>query len=259
MWRCAIFVLAMLFIPAFPVLAQETSGGFLGGSIKIGYDNRTCNSGLAGSIRFNSATSCAEYCNGSAWTCPASGSACGGPADCPTIGNVCSDGSVFAGCTTPTDTPMFTTRCDAGQTYSGSCTGTRITRNWNNGNVSGYTNGTTSLTAGEASTTTLIATDSDSVTGGTQAHLAAAYCDALSIHSKTDWYLPSHAELYLMWVQQSPVGTYTIGNFIADMFWSSTEVNGDNTSAWAFDFTTGINLLNDRTKDDANYIRCVRR
>ena len=260
MWHHAIFVLAILLIPASPALAQETSGGFATGSIKVGYDNRTCDSALSGSIRFNSAASCAEYCNGTAWTCPASGTACGGPADCPTIGNVCSDGSVYAGCTAPTDTPMFATRCDAGQTWSGSaCTGTRITRAWNNGNISGYTAGTTSLTAGEASTTTLVATDSDSVTGGVQAHLAAAYCDSLSIHGKTDWYLPSHAELYLMWAQQSPIGTYTIGNFIGDMFWTSTQVNGDNTLAWTLDFTAAAPLLNDRTKDDANYVRCVRR
>lgn len=228
---------------------------------QVNSDSGACNSDKQGRLRYTSATDTWEYCSGSAWSpFEQAGSACGGPADCPTIGNVCSDGSVYAGCTTPTDTPMFATRCDAGQTWSGSaCTGTRITRAWNNGNISGYTNGTTSLTAGEASTTTLIATDSDSVTGGTQPHLAAAYCDALSIHSKTDWYLPSHAELYLMWVQQSPIGTYTLGNFIGDMFWTSTQVNGDNTSAWTLDFTAAAPLLNDRTKDDANYIRCVRR
>ncbi|MNR30459.1 hypothetical protein D3C85_1479160 [compost metagenome] len=62
-----------------------------------------------------------------------------------------------------------------------------------------------------------------------------------------------------MWVQQSPVGTYTLGNFIGDMFWTSTQVNGDTTSAWTLDFTAAAPLLNDRTKDDTNYIRCVRR
>lgn len=227
---------------------------------QVGGDTGSCTADKQGRLRYTSASDIWEYCTGSAWSpFEQAGSACGGPADCPAIGNVCSDGSVFAGCTTPTDTPMFATRCDAGQTYSGSCTGTRITRAWNNGNVSGYTAGTTSLTAGEASTTTLVATDSDSVTGGTQPHLAAAYCDALSIHSQTDWYLPSHAELYLMWVQQSPIGTYTLGNFIGNMFWTSTQVNGDSTSAWTLDFTATAPLLNDRTKDDANYIRCVRR
>ena len=238
-----------------------SGGTWVAQPLIIGTTATACSATWEGAIRYVSGGSPPwEYCNGSAWVpFEQAGSACAGPADCPNIGNVCTDGSVFAGCTTPTDTPMFATRCDAGQTYSGSCTGTRITRAWNNGNLSGYTAGTTSLTAGEASTTTLVATDSDSVTAGTQPHLAAAYCDALSIHGKTDWYLPSHAELYLMWVQQSPVGTYTIGNFIAGIFWSSTQVNGDTTSAWAFDFTGGAALLNDRTKDDANYIRCVRR
>lgn len=268
MWHHAIFVLAILLIPVSPALAQETSGGFAMGSIKVGYDNRTCNSGLSGSIRFNSATSCAEYCNGTAWTCPSSGTACGGPADCLTVGSVCSDGSVFAGCTAPTDTPMFATRCDAGQTWSGSaCTGTRITRAWNNGNTTGYTTaGTTSLTAGETSTTTLVATDSDSGVAGTQAHLAAAYCDSLSIHSKTDWYVPSQAELYLMWAKQSTIGTQDIANFTAALYWTSTEVWWDpnpdpiGSNAWAVDFDTSSNVIfNNRTKDDANYLRCVRR
>lgn len=54
-----------------PATAQETSGGFSGGSVMLGYDNRTCNSGLSGSIRYNSSTSCTEFCDGTAWSCPA--------------------------------------------------------------------------------------------------------------------------------------------------------------------------------------------
>ncbi|CAH1666101.1 conserved exported hypothetical protein [Hyphomicrobiales bacterium] len=63
---------AVLIGVSWPILAiaQETSGGFGGGSVQIGYDNRTCNSGLAGSIRYNSATLSAEYCNGAAWISP---------------------------------------------------------------------------------------------------------------------------------------------------------------------------------------------
>lgn len=65
-----VFALALLILSTLPAAAQETSGGFAGGSVKIGYDNRACDATLAGAIRYNSATSCAEYCNGSAWACP---------------------------------------------------------------------------------------------------------------------------------------------------------------------------------------------
>lgn len=65
-----LFTLALVGFAPEQAIAQETSGGFVGGSVKIGYDNRTCVSGLAGSIRYNSATSCAEYCDGASWACP---------------------------------------------------------------------------------------------------------------------------------------------------------------------------------------------
>lgn len=59
-----------LFLWATPALAQETSGGFTGGSVMIGYDNRACTSPLSGSVRYNSGSSCMEYCDGTAWFCP---------------------------------------------------------------------------------------------------------------------------------------------------------------------------------------------
>jgi hypothetical protein len=41
-----------------------------GGSIIPGADSRMCDGTIAGAIRYNSATSCAEYCNGTDWQCP---------------------------------------------------------------------------------------------------------------------------------------------------------------------------------------------
>lgn len=66
----ALFVIALLMVLTLSTLAaaQETSGNFQGGSIKIGYDNRACNSSLAGSIRFNSGTNLVEVCGGVSWT-----------------------------------------------------------------------------------------------------------------------------------------------------------------------------------------------
>lgn len=47
--------------------AQETSGGFAGGSVKIGYDNRTCDGTLEGALRYNTTSDKLEYCDGNNW------------------------------------------------------------------------------------------------------------------------------------------------------------------------------------------------
>lgn len=48
------------------VQAQETSGSFTGGSIRIGNDSRSCDGTLEGAIRYNSGAM--EFCNGSIWS-----------------------------------------------------------------------------------------------------------------------------------------------------------------------------------------------
>ena len=133
---------------------------------------------------------------------PISSPPCIGPADCPVAGDTCSDGTDFAGCAPPSNKPFFVTRCDAGKTWNGSsCTGTRSTAPWNNGNATGLVD--TPLVDnygldGKANTATLVATDSDSVTGGVQPHQAAAYCDQLTIHGKSDWFMISSSEAFVL-------------------------------------------------------------
>ncbi len=48
------FIFLLLLVFSVELHAQETSGGFPGGSVLIGYDNRACIASLAGSIRYNS-------------------------------------------------------------------------------------------------------------------------------------------------------------------------------------------------------------
>src|SRR3990167_5791320 len=48
-------------------------GATIGGSMRIGYTSATCNTGIAGTLRYNSGI--AEYCNGSSWC--ALGTSCG--------------------------------------------------------------------------------------------------------------------------------------------------------------------------------------
>lgn len=66
MKRAALFIALVFLLPS-SVTAQETSGSFTEGSIKIGYDSRTCNGSLEGSLRYNSATNAVEVCDGLSW------------------------------------------------------------------------------------------------------------------------------------------------------------------------------------------------
>lgn len=66
--------MALLCMPVTNSYAQTSidargSGGS-GGSIIPGYDSRACTGTIAGAIRYSSASSCVEFCNGSSWRCP---------------------------------------------------------------------------------------------------------------------------------------------------------------------------------------------
>ncbi len=54
-------------------LAQGSFDAGASGSVRPGYDNRTCTTAIEGSIRYNSSSTCAEFCDGSNWTCPSGG------------------------------------------------------------------------------------------------------------------------------------------------------------------------------------------
>jgi hypothetical protein len=110
------------------------------------------------------------------------------PQGCPDIGDVCDDGTVYAGLSPDGNVPMFVAPADSPTTLP-----------WNNGNSSGYvqTNLTGDIT-GQDYTNNLVALDSDSVTGGFQAHRAAQYCFDLVAAGADDWYLPGRDELELV-------------------------------------------------------------
>jgi len=239
--------------------AQETSGGFSGGSVLVGYDNRTCDGTLEGAIRYNSAISSMEYCDGTSWTAPGivgGGLGCSGPADCATAGDVCTDGSVFAGCSG--GNAFYVTRCDFDDTWGGSsCSGTTGNQYW--ANDSSSTNlrivGVTDVSDGRANTTALTngvvdGTGDSKSTAGLQIHQAAQFCADLSMHGKTDWYLPSQAEGYVMYLN-----SVAIGNFSATKYWVSSE-NGAN--AWTQNFAAG-GFLGGGLKNGARPVRCARR
>jgi hypothetical protein len=143
------------------------------------------------------------------------GGSCSGPSGCVSIGSVCSDGSVFAGCSPSANVPMFATRCDAGQTWGGaSCTGTRTTD-----------------------------THANSIT----------YCNNLSIHSQTDWYLPDRHELDVLYLNRSSILSFITSS--GAMFWSSTVYDATYARYHYFETYSAVDI---DVKTSSVYRRCVR-
>jgi hypothetical protein len=213
---------------------------------------RTCSSGvLSGSYTAVSCTVVADNCYGS-----------------PSAGTVCADGSVYVGLSPDGNTKMFAPRCDAGQIWNGSsCTGSRSVISWNNGTSTWYdipaisnctdSGGTgggycTSYNTGRTYSAAIAAV---TASGNSGPHQAAQYCENLTENGKSDWYLPSLPELHLLYVARNAAnltGTLdTSGNY----YWSSTE-NALN-SAWRERFNDAYQ--NDYSKNNAFYVRCVRK
>jgi len=153
----------------------------------------TSPAGAAGEIIYNADWKTMQYCEGDEWIGIGKG--------CREVpGDECEDGTVYAGLSPDGNVAMYTSHCDYGATWNGSaCTGSSVGMAWNNGNSSGYTTvGVTDWSTGEANTALIIATDADSVTGGTQPHQSAQYCTDLTAHGHDDWYLPAVGELAVM-------------------------------------------------------------
>ncbi len=198
--------------------------------------------GAAGDIIFNEDYSLLQYCNAEDWV------AIGRDADpCSwsniPVGTACTDGSYYVGLTPDGNVPMYmadvTTEPSSPDDY------------WNDGNTTYSTTSVTSTTDGDGNTATLIVTDSDSGTGGTQPHNAAAYCDALSAHGQTDWYLPAQDELNLLY-NIAPIGGLLTD---ATYYWSSTETSASTARAQRFiDGATDTD-----NKNFSRVVRCVRK
>jgi hypothetical protein len=76
---------------------------------------------------------------------------------------------------------------------------------------------------------------------------AAELCRAYSGGGKKDWFLPSKDELNQMYLQKK-----IIGDFAANLYWTSTQFNSVNT--WCQYFVDGIQYTSD--KNESGY--CVR-
>lgn len=135
----------------------------------------------------------------------------------PAPGQICADGSVYAGLSPDGNTPMFTTPADGGA-FS-----------WNNGtHPDSYVTMTAcsgsggTCNTGKANTDALVALDTISPTAP---YAAAEYCDNLVAHGKSDWYLPALNELQVLFSSKNDIGGFdTSGNFWGGTYWSSSEL-----------------------------------
>ena len=155
-------------------------------------------------------------------------------ADCPNIGDLCSDGSYFIGQISGNDVYATTVASQSSQT-------------WNNGTSNWTNTPASSVTDGAGNTAALVA-----LADAGSPYNAANYCDGLSAHGHSDWYLPARDELNLFWNGGSPVaGIHTDGRW----YWSSTE--DAVWAAWIRRFNDGNQSADNKT--DTRAVRCIRR
>jgi hypothetical protein len=164
----------------------------------------------------------------------------------PSVGQVCSDGTVYAGLSPDGNIPFFATPCDFGQTWSGSaCTGAALQEHWSWGNT--IATGATSNTSGKSNTPILFA-DNANADGP---YDAASSCVNLTLNGHTDWYLPSSGELNVIFTQNGAIGNF---NVTGVNYWTSTEVTA--LSAYSILFSSGA--INGNSKTIVYHVRCVR-
>ena len=87
----------------------------------------------------------------------------------------------------------------------------------------------TAIGTGLANTNTIIA-----IQGGTPTSIAAGLARAHTGGGYTDWYLPSKDELNKLYLNRA-----VIGNFYPSPYWSSTENENSNSTAWIHSFGDG--------------------
>tara|TARA_B100000780_G_scaffold264160_1_gene218592 strand:- start:433 stop:1590 length:1158 start_codon:yes stop_codon:yes gene_type:complete len=161
----------------------------------------------------------------------------------PTPGTVCADGSIYAGITQDGNVPMLVTTVAH-----------ESTETWNDGQTNYYyIDSCYSDWKGECYTAAMMANDSNTVEAGVQPHDAAAYCDGLTAHGHSDWYLPAIEELLLLWNGGSPVGNVATDG---TLYHSSRERN--TTEIWQANFNTGT-VDGSNTKNNAARVRCARK
>ena len=201
--------------------------------------------------------------DGMAWQCTVAAGP-PPPTGCPNIGDVCSDGTIYAGLSPDGNVPMYTTPADAPSLMS-----------WNDGssnlvsvpsvNCEVFGSRGAACSTGKSNSAVLAG-----ITGTGAPLQAASYCESLSSYGRTDWYLPSTDELGVLYSNRnlgSLSGTFETSCVIGTVYTSSNQDSsfGPGAVVWIF---TPDPMACLSTPDHENVIggqsqpfsvRCVRR
>jgi hypothetical protein len=168
-----------------------------------------------------------------------------------TIGDICPDGSVYAGLSPDGNTRMYTTPND----------GPNLP--WNNGNSTGtVATGATNTITGYANTMMIVAMDADTDTPGVQPHQAFQYCVDLVAHSHDDWYMPSQAEIGVLGDSQEEIGGFNSGGvYPIGLYQGAWEDNDQYLPHMHFWGTSNgeYALTGGEAKAESHQVRCVRK
>jgi hypothetical protein len=159
-----------------------------------------------------------------------------GPSGCEDIGDLCADGTVFAGYHPITQEHLFipTTDQSAGSNWKTS-TGTNDIA-------------TDSTWDGRANTNQV---------ANSATFPAFKLCKDLTVGGHNDWYLPSQIEFYYIWsVHQTIEAGGNITSFQNTLYWTSTEYAASNP--FYQNLANGVQY-NNSAKNTAYDVRCVRR
>jgi alpha-tubulin suppressor-like RCC1 family protein len=152
----------------------------------------------------------------------------------PVPGASCADGTTYVGLSPDTNTKMYTTDTH-GNTHQWGPSADLIANCTSVGGVP------STCRTGASNTATIAAAG---------AYPAADYCDALSVHGRTDWYLPALDELNLMYTVWA-----SLPNTNTQYYWSSSQHN--TTNGRYIDMNTGTASFALRTQ--TYHVRCVRK
>lgn len=190
--------------------------------------------GSEGEMFYNDSESRMQYCDGTNWIMI--GAPPSGPTGCPNPGDLCSDGSVYAGTTPATGGKMYVT--DVNQSTSTQWKATT-------GNDDMDPNSSTDGQANHANVTVAMNTLP-----------AMDLCETLDRHGHQDWYLPARQELDVLYTNMTAINANATESLNTSYYWSSTEDDNVN-GAWSQRFDTGGQFLTNKTFNAD--VRCVRR
>jgi len=228
----------------------------------VGEGGCTNPTAIEGEIFYNKDSKVPQYCAGGTWVALAEPGGSGGGADpcnpvnSPAPGQLCDDGSKYAGLSPDGNVAMYTTPADAGLFT------------WNDGstfvdtamqNCQSLTPGArASCQTGEANTALLVELGAPP---SPAPYVAARHCGDLApptaeAFGHDDWYLPASDELNVLYGNRVATGGFNVsGSFPAGWYWSSSEDNLFVALSQRFD----DGLQSSNMKSDGFSVRCVRK